>query len=180
MASGSRHPYDLYVQAGGGTTSYNQDRYRALLIEHGHIAAPGGHGHAAGTVPCGWAPGKPHAPAAPAADLTAFDRYCAEHGVTGEQAPAAFAGWLRRIAAGQERCDVTGLITAQCGHCNGAARRELAEREEPAGYGAWLAARLHGRCAGPCGELIRPGDRIRSDGDHGWLCEDCGCEGGGP
>jgi hypothetical protein len=32
-------------------------------------------------------------------------------------------------------------------------------------------------CSGPCGGDITAGtDRIRSDGDGGWLCEDCGAD----
>ena len=36
-------PYELWKQAGGETDAFDRDRYRALLIEHGHMIplAPG-------------------------------------------------------------------------------------------------------------------------------------------
>jgi hypothetical protein len=49
------------------------------------------------------------------------------------------------------------------------AGRATAERF---GQGPVVVAAYHGQCAG-CGERIRPGDEIRSDGDGGWLCAAC-------
>ena len=46
-------------------------------------------------------------------------------------------------------------------------------RPDPAGFGPWFDARLHGRCAG-CVEPIVPGDRIRADGEGSYLCDSCG------
>ena len=45
-------PVDLWRQAGGGTSDYSADRYRELLLEHGHLV-PG----ASEPLPCGWTPG---------------------------------------------------------------------------------------------------------------------------
>lgn len=41
------------------------------------------------------------------------------------------------------------------------------------GYGPWVDAAFDGECDG-CDAPIEVGDRIRSDGEGGWLCEDCG------
>ena len=63
---------------------------------------------------------------------------------------------------------------AYCSACNGAEKRaKAAHRREPARFGPWFPARYDGRCSG-CGEPFEPGEKIRSDGDGGWLCEDCG------
>lgn len=43
-------------------------------------------------------------------------------------------------------------------------------------YGPWITARFDSDCDG-CGDQIFEGDRIRSDGEGGWLCEPCGEEG---
>ena len=42
-------------------------------------------------------------------------------------------------------------------------------------YGPWFAATYDGECDG-CGADTAAGDRIRSDGEGGWLCDDCGGE----
>jgi hypothetical protein len=56
----------LWEQAGGGTPQFSQDRYRELMLEHGHIthcdcpchSAGSGHCEAcAPQLPCGWQPG---------------------------------------------------------------------------------------------------------------------------
>src|SRR5579872_1838085 len=49
-------PDELWRQAGGGTDSYDRDRYLDLLREHGHLLSPGdeGYDHAAPDLPCGW------------------------------------------------------------------------------------------------------------------------------
>ena len=44
--------------------------------------------------------------------------------------------------------------------------------------GPWIiAAACEGECAG-CWDRIKHGDTIRTDGDGGWLCEECGDDGG--
>ena len=48
----------------------------------------------------------------------------------------------------------------------------------PPEYGPWFAASYYSDCDG-CGGRIEPGERIRSDGDGGWLCLLCGDRGGG-
>jgi hypothetical protein len=42
-------------------------------------------------------------------------------------------------------------------------------------YGPWFTARFDGDCDG-CGAFVFEGDRIRSDGEGGWLGECCGGE----
>lgn len=44
--------YECWVKAGGNTADFDRDRYRELLIEHGHLvpAAPGQDKN----LPCGW------------------------------------------------------------------------------------------------------------------------------
>ena len=42
-------------------------------------------------------------------------------------------------------------------------------------FGPWIFARWDSDCDG-CGNFIEAEDRIRSDGEGGWLCEDCGLE----
>lgn len=42
-------PAELWQQAGGGTAEYSRERYRELLIEHGHLI-PG----RPEPLPCGW------------------------------------------------------------------------------------------------------------------------------
>jgi hypothetical protein len=44
-------------------------------------------------------------------------------------------------------------------------------------YGPWLAAIYDSECDN-CGADICGGDQIRSDGEGGWLCEECGEEDG--
>jgi DNA-directed RNA polymerase subunit RPC12/RpoP len=43
----------------------------------------------------------------------------------------------------------------------------------PGGRGPWFFSRYDGKCSA-CGEQFDAGQKIRSDGDSGWLCEDCG------
>lgn len=45
-------PSALWHQAGGGTDSYDHDKFMALMREHGHIVPkePGDDG----SLPCGW------------------------------------------------------------------------------------------------------------------------------
>jgi hypothetical protein len=51
-------PHELWQQAGGGTGSYDRDRYLGLLREHGHLLKPGDNGYEAGVTAagCGWKP----------------------------------------------------------------------------------------------------------------------------
>jgi predicted nucleic acid-binding Zn ribbon protein len=70
------------------------------------------------------------------------------------------------------------LPRATCGVCNGAMKRAAAieaqgRRFKPAERGPWFFARYDGKCS-DCGEQFESGQKIRSDGDGGWLCEDCG------
>lgn len=65
------------------------------------------------------------------------------------------------------------LDAATCGLCNGAVKR--AAEQERSGRGPWFAARYDGKCSG-CGDTFEAGAGwiIRSDGDDGWLCGECG------
>jgi hypothetical protein len=59
---------------------------------------------------------------------------------------------------------------AQCADCR-------PRPERPPGVprlGRWTEARFRTVCDGECGGEIVPGDLIRSDGEGGWLCGDCG------
>jgi hypothetical protein len=67
---------------------------------------------------------------------------------------------------------------AYCAVCNGAEKRaaatEATDRRRTTGKpGPWFPARWDGKCSA-CGEEFGAGDEIRSDGDSGWLCPDCG------
>lgn len=64
---------------------------------------------------------------------------------------------------------------AACADCS---PRVAAFLAQPAGtpardYGPWFSASFGGGCDG-CGGEICAGDRIRADGEGGWLCEECG------
>jgi hypothetical protein len=69
---------------------------------------------------------------------------------------------------------------ATCGDCtprHGAEPATVGPRRSGYGRGTlgpWFTASLDGDCSGPCGGEIWEGDRIRSDGEGGWLCSDCG------
>jgi hypothetical protein len=85
-------------------------------------------------------------------------------------------------------CELTDLLVASCGHCKGIGEPAYScghircepysecQLADPADLGPWFAARLAGRCAG-CRAGVAEGDRIRADGQGGYLCEPCG-EGG--
>jgi hypothetical protein len=63
-----------------------------------------------------------------------------------------------------------------CGDCSprpGGKRGVPVPGRGPAGYGPWFPASYDGECSG-CGGDILPGDKIRADGQGGWLDEDCG------
>jgi hypothetical protein len=64
------------------------------------------------------------------------------------------------------RCETTDLPADQCAHCR------QPPPEPPRRLGPWFLARYDGTCSEGC--LIVASDRIRSDGEGGWLCEDCG------
>jgi hypothetical protein len=75
------------------------------------------------------------------------------------------------------RCahDIEGGEAGACTVCS--PRPAAPGPERPVRYGPWFTARFDGVCSGPCGGDITAGtDRIRSDGDGGWLCEDCGAD----
>jgi len=42
-------------------------------------------------------------------------------------------------------------------------------------FGPWFRAGFDSDCD-ECGGLIIEGERIRSDGDGGWLCDECGAD----
>jgi hypothetical protein len=80
-----------------------------------------------------------------------------------------------------ERCDFSDLLKDQCGHCH---PERLPQPKVPQAvrarmgperirYGPWFPAAFPSECDG-CGGDIGEGDRIRSDGEGGWLCPDCG------
>jgi hypothetical protein len=83
--------------------------------------------------------------------------------------------------AASERCDFSDLPKDMCGYCKPellpqtripqAARNRMGP-ERPR-YGSWFPASFPGECDG-CGGHIDEGDQIRSDGEGGWLCEECG------
>jgi hypothetical protein len=79
-------------------------------------------------------------------------------------------GWPGPQEPVSEWC-VHDLPPGACGDC--APRQNGAPAREDASYGPWISARYPGRCSS-CDERIRDGDQIRSDGEGGWLCSDCG------
>jgi hypothetical protein len=50
---GKPSPAELWRQAGGGTPDFSRDRYRELLIAHGHLT-PLEPGEKPEPLPCGW------------------------------------------------------------------------------------------------------------------------------
>lgn len=79
-----------------------------------------------------------------------------------------------------DRCDFSDLLKDQCGHCQDRERDAEASRDWRVRgkhhrdiRGPWFGARFPGECDG-CGGAIEEGDQIRSDGEGGWLCSDCG------
>jgi hypothetical protein len=82
----------------------------------------------------------------------------------------------------EDRCEFSDLLKDQCGHCQDRERKTEASstwrvkgkhHRDP--RGPWFEAAFDGGCDG-CGEQIEAGDRIRSDGEGGWLCSDCGSQ----
>jgi AAA domain-containing protein/UvrD-like helicase family protein len=68
------------------------------------------------------------------------------------------------------RCEKHDLDLASCADCR---PRPVRSPRSSRRYGPWFEASYEGECAG-CGDDILAGDRIRADGDGGWLCTDCG------
>jgi hypothetical protein len=73
-----------------------------------------------------------------------------------------------------DRCEKTDMLRSGCAHCTGRTGSPEPRVSDREGWGPWFTAQLHGRCAGPCDEHIHPDDRIRADGEGGYLCEECG------
>lgn len=68
------------------------------------------------------------------------------------------------------------LDPASCADCNGAVKRAAGQERRqwaPDGRGPWFAARYDGECS-DCGQRFGAGWIIRSDGEGGWLCGECG------
>jgi hypothetical protein len=61
-----------------------------------------------------------------------------------------------------------------CGTCTPPASRSPVQEL----FGPWFDAGYGGECDG-CGDDIASGDRIRADGEGGWLCSICGYTGRG-
>jgi hypothetical protein len=83
-----------------------------------------------------------------------------------------------------ERCDFSDLPKDQCGHCHPERLPQphipqvVRDKMGPGKprFGPWVIARFDSECDGPCGGQIDEGDQIRSDGEGGWLCADCGSQ----
>lgn len=74
--------------------------------------------------------------------------------------------------AGTERCTLTDLPPGMCSHC-----RKIPEPEpERRDLGRPFAAAYPGRCV-DCDEPFDAGDRIRADGEGGYLGPCCAEEG---
>ena len=67
------------------------------------------------------------------------------------------------------RCELTELETTGCAHCRGLTGPPPSHRN----LGRPFAAVYAGRCV-DCDERFEVGDRIRADGEGGYLCADCG------
>jgi hypothetical protein len=65
------------------------------------------------------------------------------------------------------------LLVSDCSHCRGLDPKPGQPERERAELGPWFEARWPGYCTG-CGDDFDPGDRIRADGEGGWLAECCG------
>ena len=63
MTSPAPSPMELWHQAGGGTDSYDRERYLELMRQHGHLLKPGDEGYedASPNLSCGWPHRKPEA-----------------------------------------------------------------------------------------------------------------------
>ena len=76
-------------------------------------------------------------------------------------------------ATAEPRCEKTDLLRSQCGHCTGRDGGGEASELDPRKFGPWFQARYDGECDN-CGYEFQAGDSIRSDGNGGWLCGECG------
>lgn len=148
MARGT-DPYALWVEAGGGTPGYDRQRYLSLLREHGHVLRPGDDGYeeaARSALPCGWSPRMESA-------LASLDK-----------SPQ------RREAPKREPwCEKFDMPAIGCAHCTGRTGEPEWTAEDRAKWGPWFEARHPGRCSA-CDTRIHEGDRIRADGEGGYLC----------
>lgn len=78
-----------------------------------------------------------------------------------------------------DRCDFTDLLKDQCGHCRPERLPQphislaVRNRMSPPRFGPWISARFDSECDG-CGDQIEEGDQIRSNGEGGWICLECG------
>lgn len=67
-----------------------------------------------------------------------------------------------------DRCDLTELPAAMCAHCLG-----HTDPPKPSSrLGPWFTAAYGGRCVN-CDDDYGPGDRIRADGEGGYLGDCC-------
>lgn len=73
------------------------------------------------------------------------------------------------------RCEVTDLLVEQCAHCTVPHKPIPPDPfTAPASkLGRWFTSEYPGECSG-CGDRFDGGDRIRSDGEGGWLAGCCG------
>lgn len=67
------------------------------------------------------------------------------------------------------RCDLTDLYVRDCAHCRGIPDPPPTERR----LGRWFAAAFPGHCT-DCDDQFDTGDRIRADGESGYLATCCG------
>jgi hypothetical protein len=79
-------------------------------------------------------------------------------------------GWPGPQKPAAEWC-IHDLPPGACSTCTGRGE-EIPDEAKPE-YGPWFTARFPGRCDG-CDGRIHEGDQIRSDGQDGWLCSECG------
>lgn len=73
------------------------------------------------------------------------------------------------------RCGVPELLVGQCAHCRCPTAPTPPDPFTVArtALGRWFAAGYPGECSG-CGDIFDAGDRIRADGEDGYLAECCG------
>lgn len=76
------------------------------------------------------------------------------------------------MADHDDRCAVTELPVDMCAHCRKAPDPEPERRN----LGSLFAAAYHGRCV-DCDQPFGAGDRIRADGEGGYLGPCCAEEG---
>lgn len=76
-----------------------------------------------------------------------------------------------------QRCEITDLLVDQCAHCRKLPDPVVEDDEDsgPPELGPWFAAGYRSYCSDG-GEVISPGERIRADGQGGYLCSFCGID----